>query len=109
MAPPTTAADLRAAILQSGLLAAGQLDPYFADTADPDLVANHLVANRLLTPFQARQLKKGRSDGFFLTDKYKILDLVGAGGMGKVYLCEHLILHRLVAVKLLQTPTDRGS
>jgi eukaryotic-like serine/threonine-protein kinase len=109
MAPPITAADLRAVILQSGLLPSGRLDPYFASTADPDAVADRLVADRLLTPFQVRQLQRGRTDGFFLTDKYKILDLVGAGGMGKVYLCEHLILHRLVAVKLLQPPTDAGS
>jgi eukaryotic-like serine/threonine-protein kinase len=62
------------------------------------------VDEGLLTPFQARQLQRGRADGFFLTDKYKILDFIGSGGMGKVYLCEHLILHRLVAVKLLQLP-----
>src|SRR5215207_6675683 len=86
-APPTTADELRALIVPSGLL----------------------VADRLLTPFQVRQLQKGRADGFFLTDKYKILDLVGSGGVGKVYLSEHLLLHRLVAVKLLQPPTDPGS
>ena len=108
-APPTTADELRALVLRSGLLAADQLDPYFADATDPEGIARRLVADRLLTPFQARQLQKGRADGFFLTDKYKILDLVGTGGMGKVYLCEHLLLHRLVAVKLLQPPTDPGS
>ena len=108
-APPTTAGELRALIVRSGLLAADRLDPYFADATDPEAVARRLIADRLLTPFQARQLQKGRADGFFLTDKYKVLDLVGSGGMGKVYLCEHLILHRLVAVKLLQPPADPGS
>src|SRR5262245_34154364 len=109
MATPTIATDLRALIERSGLLDPDKLDPYFAAAADPATAADRLVADRLLTPFQARQLKKGRADGFFLTEKYKILDLVGSGGMGKVYLCEHLILHRLVAVKLLQPPADPGS
>src|SRR5262245_30748662 len=109
MALPTTTADLRSLIDQSGLLAASQLQPYFADETDPSAIADRLVADLWLTPFQARQLQKGRADGFFLTEKYKILDLIGSGGMGKVYLCEHLILHRLVAVKLLQSPNDPGS
>src|SRR5262245_14161713 len=109
MAPPTTAPDFRALLERSGLLAPAQLDPYYADPADPDAAPDRLVEDRLLTPFQARQLRKCRADGFFLTDKYKILDLVGSGGMGKVYLCEHLILHRLVAVKLLQPPAEPGS
>src|SRR3954469_2562583 len=109
MAPPLTAADFRALVERSGLLSAAQLDPYYTDPADPDAAPDRLVQDRLLTPFQARQLKKGRADGFFLTDKYKLLDLVGSGGMGKVYLCEHLILHRLVAVKLLQPPSESGS
>jgi phosphate ABC transporter phosphate-binding protein len=109
MAPPTTAAEFRALVERSGLLSAAQLEPYYTDPGDPDTAADRLIEDRLLTPFQARQLQKGRIDGFFLTDKYKILDLVGSGGMGKVYLCEHLILHRLVAVKLLQPPAEPES
>ncbi|HEX3146997.1 MAG TPA: phosphate ABC transporter substrate-binding protein PstS [Gemmataceae bacterium] len=109
MAPPTTATDFRMLIEQSGLLSVEQLAPYFTENADPEAIAEHLVADRMLTQFQCRQLQKGRADGFFLTDKYKILDLIGSGGMGKVYLCEHLILHRLVAIKLLQPPTGPGS
>src|SRR3954469_220115 len=104
MAPPLTAADFRALVERSGLLSAAYLDPYFSDPADPEAAPDRLVQDRLLTPFQARQLRKGRADGFFLTDKYKILDLVGSGGMGKVYLAEHLLLHRLVAVKLVHPP-----
>src|SRR5262245_43283279 len=108
MALPTTTADLRSLIDQSGLLAASQLQPYFADETDPCAIADRLVADLLLTPFQARQLHKCRTDGFFLTEKYKVLDFIGSGGMGQVYLCEHLILHRLVAVKLLQLATGSG-
>src|SRR5262245_23529401 len=110
MAVPRTATDLRALVERSGLLTPDQLDPFFEGLdGDPDRVIDRLVGQRLLTPFQAAQLRKGRADGFFLTPKYKTFDFVGAGGMGKVYLCEHLILHRLVALKLLQLPAGPGA
>ncbi len=73
-------------------------DPAFAT---PESAAKLLVRERLLTGFQARQLLRGRHRGFFLSEKYKILDLIGEGGMGRVLLCEHMMLHRLVAVKVL--------
>jgi len=110
MATTFTATDLRSLIERSGLLTDSQLDPWFANgDTDPDAIAFRLLAERLLTPFQARQLQKGRTEGFFLTDKYKVLDFIGSGGMGQVYLCEHLILHRLVAVKLLQLAAGSGT
>jgi eukaryotic-like serine/threonine-protein kinase len=62
----------------------------------------YLTDQGLLTPFQSRQLLAGKSRGFFLENKYKVLDLLGFGGMGQVFLCEHLMLQRLVAVKILQ-------
>ena len=109
MAAPLTATDLRTLIERSGLLSTEQLEPWFSNgDSDPDAITFRLLAERLLTPFQARQLQKGRTDGFFLTDKYKVLDFIGSGGMGQVYLCEHLILHRLVGVKLLQLATGSG-
>lgn len=93
-------------IERSGLLAADQLAPFrMRSGSDPLLDAESqcraLIRDRLLTPFQARQLLRGRHQGFFLTEKYKILDHIGEGGMGRVLLCEHLLLHRLMAVKLL--------
>jgi phosphate ABC transporter phosphate-binding protein len=95
---------LLALVERSGLLAPARLDPYRrtgAGTDAPLETARALVRDRLLTQFQARQLLRGRSRGFFLTEKYKILEQLGEGGMGRVFLCEHLLLQKLVAVKML--------
>ncbi len=64
-------------------------------------IAQRLVDEGLLTSFQSRELLRGRWRGFFIADKYKLLHLLGKGGMGMVVLCEHLMLQRLVAVKLM--------
>ncbi|MBX7104548.1 MAG: protein kinase, partial [Gemmataceae bacterium] len=60
----------------------------------------------LLTPFQAGLLINGKWRGFQIAGgKYKLLQLLGIGGMGKVYLCEHIRMKRLVALKVL--PIDQ--
>lgn len=90
-------------IERSGLLARPQLAAYRdSDASDNALeLMRALVHDRLLTPYQARQLLRGNYRGFFLTEKYKVLDRLGEGGMGHVLLCEHMLLQKLVAVKLL--------
>jgi phosphate ABC transporter phosphate-binding protein len=114
MLAPLTVLEFRTRLEKSGLLEPGVIAEFFRrrewrdDAGEPDsAVAESLLAERLITPFQAGQLLKGHTDDFFLTEKYKILNYLGAGGMGKVYLCEHLILRRLVAVKLLRIPEGR--
>jgi phosphate ABC transporter phosphate-binding protein len=109
MAVSVDIAELRTLLQRSGLLAPEKFEPAFANAGDADTVVARLLNERLLTTFQADQLWKRRPDGFFVTDKYKILDFIGAGGMGKVYLCEHLILHRLVALKVLQMSSISAS
>lgn len=108
MTTPITTDEFLALTERSGLLPPDKL-AVFAERARSDStpvssesLARQLIRERLLTPFQARQLLRGRYRGFFLTEKYKILELLGEGGMGRVLLCEHLMLHKLVAVKLLQ-------
>jgi serine/threonine protein kinase len=66
-----------------------------------DQTANLLVREAQLTFFQSKQLKLGRYKRFTIGAKYRLLELIGAGGMGAVYLCEHTLMRRLVALKVL--------
>lgn len=66
-----------------------------------DQVASLLVREGHITFFQAKQLKLGRYKQFTIGSKYRLLELIGAGGMGAVYLCEHTLMRRLVALKVL--------
>ena len=69
-------------------------------------LAQLLVRRGLLTPWQATQLLAGKWRGFLLAHKkYKLMERLGAGGMGQVFLCEHIRMKRLVALKVL--PTDK--
>ncbi len=67
---------------------------------DVEYVSGQLVSRYLITAWHARQLFKGRFKGFFLR-QYKILGHLGAGGMSSVYLAEHLLMQRRVAIKVL--------
>jgi eukaryotic-like serine/threonine-protein kinase len=68
--------------------------------AEPRELATHLCKQGILTTFQAKQLLSGKSRGFAI-GKYRVLEPLGAGGMGQVFLCEHRQMRRLVAVKVL--------
>ena len=62
--------------------------------------AEHFVRSGLLTEWQSDKLLDGRHRGFFL-GKYKLLDHLGSGGMSSVYLAEHVLMQRRVAIKVL--------
>src|SRR5262249_8388746 len=66
----------------------------------PGEVTSALVREGLLTHFQAEQLLHGQERKLAI-GKYKVLDCLGSGAMGTVYLCEHPQMKRLVAVKVL--------
>jgi eukaryotic-like serine/threonine-protein kinase len=38
----------------------------------------------------------------FIDDRYELESVIGEGGMGTVYKAKHLLLNRLVAIKLLK-------
>jgi len=63
-------------------------------------LARQAVQSKALTLWQAQQLLAGRSSGFKV-DRYVLLDLIGQGGMGRVYLARDTRLNRRVALKIL--------
>ncbi len=67
---------------------------------DTDALVERLIEAGLLTPWQRDKLFEGRHKGFFL-GKYKLLDHLGTGGMSSVYLAEHVLMQRRVAIKVL--------
>ena len=69
--------------------------------ATPRDCAIALVNAGALTKFQAKLLLVGKWKNFFLGGKYKVLEHLGSGGMGTVFLCEHRHMRRRVAVKML--------
>jgi len=105
----SSAAHFIEAIRRSGLVEPAKLDEILADIHananpeqldDPAYIANQLVQQHILTTWQSRQLLKGRYKGFFLR-QYKILGHLGSGGMSSVYLAEHVLMQRRVAIKVL--------
>jgi serine/threonine protein kinase len=105
---PTTIAEFLELGQKSGLLDKTGLDTYVerkraSDTLPdaPGSLAKAMVRDGLLTTFQADLLLKGKWKGFIIAGKYRLLACLGVGGMGTVFLCEHTIMRRRVAVKVL--------
>lgn len=61
--------------------------------------AKFLIEKDEITVWQAKLLLRGKFRGFFLGN-YKVLNLIGKGGMGTVYLVEHVALKKKRAIKV---------
>jgi serine/threonine protein kinase len=106
MPAPTSTDELLELLRKSELIPPQRLDTFMAQVraawsaSSPRELAGLLLAAGLLTHFQAEQLLAGKWRGFTI-GKYRVLERIGTGGMGTVYLCEHLVVGRKVAVKVL--------
>ena len=69
---------------------------------EAERVADHFVEQNLLTPWQVKNLLRGKTKGFSLGD-YRLLDHLGTGGMSTVFLARHRLIDRKVAIKVLPT------
>lgn len=96
-------------IRRSGLVSEDQLRAAVAEweaalggplPEDPHALADRLVTRGVLTRWQADNLLRGKFKGYFL-GKFKLLGLLGSGGMSSVYLAEHIWLQRKQAIKVL--------
>jgi eukaryotic-like serine/threonine-protein kinase len=103
MPAPATTDDLLALVRKSNLIDPERLEAFLADgpmPASPKQLAAQLVRAGLVTQFQSEQFLLGKWRGFTI-GKYKVLERLGFGGNGTVYLCEHLMVQRRAAVKVL--------
>lgn len=107
MSVPNSVEELIQLIRKSGMIDETKLGSYLQRRefarglpTDPREFADDLVADGVLTYFQAEQYLLGKWRGFTI-GKFKLLERVGVGGMGQVFLCEHMLMKRRVAVKVL--------
>src|SRR5439155_6258685 len=94
-------------VQKSGIVDNERLSAYVAKAracgampSEPAMVAELLVRDALLTPFQAEQVLQGKWRRFAI-GRYKVLERLGSGLQGGVYLCEHQPSRRRVADKVL--------
>ena len=93
-------------LLQESKLLSGEevralIDKFNLKQADtPKQVAQKLVTEKVLTRYQGERLLSGRTRGFFI-DRYKVLEVLGFGGMGSLYLAEDVDTAVPVALKVL--------
>ena len=109
MPAPTTVEELVSFVRKSNLLDPAELDEYLAAHPGPfdgpAAIWPQMRTDGLLGAFHVEQLLRGKYRGFFL-GKHKLIDRIGLGGMGQVFLAEHVNMRRRVAIKVL--PPDRA-
>jgi serine/threonine protein kinase len=67
---------------------------------DSVALAECLVRDNILTAFQAKRMLSNKPQGL-IVGRYIILDRVGSGSMGRVYRAHHVMMDRVVALKII--------
>ncbi len=78
---------------------------HLSDLSDADKLGAALVRAELMTGYQLERVLAGATHGLVLGN-YRVLERLGAGGMGVVYLAEHVFMKRRVALKVLPVDDD---
>src|SRR3954454_4606229 len=63
-------------------------------------LAERLVREKILTEYQTKRFLSNKSHGM-VVGRYAILDRLGSGSMGRVYKAHHLMMDRVVALKII--------
>ncbi len=98
--------DLLPVIRSSGVLGDRQLAEIKSKVLQGDYpmdsaaLAERLVRDNILTSFQAKRLLSNRPQGL-IVGRYIILDRIGSGSMGRVYRAHHVMMDRVVALKII--------
>ncbi|MFQ3593209.1 MAG: protein kinase [Gemmataceae bacterium] len=91
---------------RSNLIDRGQLDQIVGEFlaknpgAEPPQLAEFLIAQNILTDFQAERLLQGKTQGFVL-GPFTLMDALGTGSMGTVYKAHNKNDNQWYAVKVL--------
>ncbi|HXD85568.1 MAG TPA: serine/threonine-protein kinase [Urbifossiella sp.] len=106
MAAPVTVVELVDRLRKSRLVPIDRLDGFLDglrasghSPATIDELLTRMIDAGMITQFHADKLAAGKYRGFEIGN-YLILDQIGTGGMGQVYLAEHSSMRRLVALKV---------
>jgi response regulator RpfG family c-di-GMP phosphodiesterase len=71
----------------------------------PEAIGRALVEADLLTDYQLDRILAGATHGLVLGN-YRVLERLGAGSMAMVFLAEHVLMKRRVAIKVLPQDED---
>lgn len=100
-------------LCESRLINPGELEAFLlqqgdACAEDTNALIQALLERGLLNKYQVGRLLGGQTFGLVLGN-YRIVDVLGTGGMGVVYRAEHIHMKRVVALKVLAGDDERNS
>src|SRR5579862_5755976 len=100
-------------LVQNSLILAEDVDALplaqrnrLSEHESPEDLLSALVESGLLTHYQAGRVESGAVFGLVLGN-YRVLDRLGAGGMGVVFRAEHIQMRKQVAIKVLPLGPDQ--